>query len=443
MENHILNRIEKLSAQERKLVLYKLKDLINNRGAYSSSENPKKLVAYVKSTNGFDRTIFRSYLKERLPDYMIPSSFRLINKVPLLPNGKIDKSSLRKLPIAKEVDRSIQKPRTAIERQLVEIWEEVLNFSPIGLKDNFFEIGGDSMTSIRMFWLIENKMLNKLPPTTLFNHPTIEGIVKKIIENEVVNRTDWKYLVPFRTKGNKQPIFCIHGGEGHVLFYKLLPEYLDQDRPVYLVQPKGINTKDAMHTSIEQMSKDYLSEVMQIQRKGPYNLLFYCCSALVVEITNQLQQMGEKANTIIIDSSPKAIEHLPHRNQIERFNLVIKKISKYPFMTIKASLIYRYRQYLEPYYIWLTRDEVAHRLMKIRNQLQKVQNQYQWQKFNAKCTLIMAKNEHKHLIDKDLASWKFWCESEIKVLYNSGNHFNLFDEPHVKILGKNVEEVCY
>jgi len=442
MEHNLLNRIEGLSPQERKLVLYKLKHLINDRGTYSPSEVPKKLVAYIRSTDNFDNDIFKSYLKERLPSYMIPSSIHLIDEIPLLPNGKIDKISLSKLSFASKVDEGIQQPRTEIETQLVKIWEEVLDYSPIGINDSFFEIGGDSMTSIRMFWLIEKKMKIKLPPTTLFSDPTIESIAKKLTETDIEKKADREYIIPLRTKGTKHPLFCIHGGEGHVLFYKTLPEYLDRDRPVYLVQPKGIDGKGVMHSSIEQMSEEYLSEIVQIQKDGPYNFLFYCCSALVVEIATQLQKMDKNVTIIIVDSSPKLIDHVPNLNEPKRSNLFIKKLTKYPLITIRASFTYRYRQYLEPYYMRLTKDKIAQRLIRIRQQLQKVQNQYQWHQFDAQCTLISAENQPQESKEEDINSWKFWCKSEVKILYNSGNHYNLFEKPHVEMLGKNVEEVC-
>ena len=442
MKDTLENKISKLTPDERKLVVGKLRSLVNDPSTNMSSEGPKKLVAYIKPEGSFDMDALKSHLKEQLPDYMIPSSIHIVEDIPLLPNGKVDKNALSSLKVNKDPEDAVQQPLTKTEEQLVAIWEEILDFAPISTKDNFFEVGGDSLLAIRMFWMIEKKIGVKLAPTALYDNPTVSGIAKHLGKTSKKDPADWKFLIPLRKEGDKNPLFCIHGGEGHVLFYRDLPKYLDRDRPVYTVQPKGINGGDLMHETIEEMAKDYISEIEQAHYDGPVNLLYFCYSALVVEMTRQLQALGRSVNLIVVDSYAGTVHKRPKRTLAKRLNTYAKNFVRNPFTTFKNSVTYRYRKHLEPYYIRLTGDKVSDRLRNIRKQLNVVQNRYSWEKFDANCSIILSKRHPKKLIESMIYAWKFWCLSDVNVLYTPGAHLQLFEEPNVKKLGVQVEEVC-
>lgn len=195
MGNDIKNRIDKLSLDERKLLLHRLTNVVSNGSKNKKSENPKKLVAYIKPADSFDMDVFKADIKRELPEYMVPSSFLLIDDIPLLPNGKVDKNTLRKLQVGQvtkeEVD--VEAPKTDIEEKLLKIWEEVLDFEPINTDDNFFEIGGDSILSIQIVAKARNAGII-LRPNQIFENQTVaelalfaktEGIEQKLVEETV------------------------------------------------------------------------------------------------------------------------------------------------------------------------------------------------------------------------------------------------------------------
>lgn len=442
MSESQLHTIENFTSEERKLLLYKLKTLVNERETKIHEPTSKRLVAYIKTDSPIDISALREDLKKKLPEYMIPAVFHTVNEFPVLPNGKIDKKALAYSTENGPGRKEALTAQTELEKQLVEIWEEILGHSPIYSNDDFFEIGGDSMLSIKMFWLIEKRLKTKLPPTTLLSSPTVTGIARAIQNFNPSKKQDWEYLVPYKKSGNKPPLFCIHGGEGHVLFYKSLPEYTDVERPVYFVQPKGINGVDLMHNSIEEMSRDYILEITTVQPDGPYNLLFYCCSALVVEMAKQLQAVDKDSNLIVIDSSAKNIMPRTPIGPKERFARYFRSFSKYPLKTLKASLKYRYQRHIEPAYIKYSNDKVAQRLQRIRLQLRRLQNRYKWQQFDTRVTLIQAEIEHPEIMKRGIESWNYWCKPGVDVIVNPGNHYTIFAEPHVRSLGQNIEKVC-
>ncbi|SDL27711.1 condensation domain-containing protein [Kriegella aquimaris] len=327
-----------------------------------------------------------------------------------------------------------------MERQLVEIWEELFGRSIIGIEDNFFEIGGKSLMAVQMSHMIASRMSLKFPVTTLISNPTIRSIAQKFSPSELKTKKEWKYLVPFRTKGNKTPVFCFHAGEGHILFYKHLPLYIDNDRPLYAIQPKGINGDDHMHASIEEMCSDYISEIENIEENSTYNFVFYCYSALAIEIVNQLRKKGKKVNLIVVDSLIGPEARFDRQQISERLDVYLKKITTTPFSTIGNSIKSRIRRYFPSYYNRFAKDIVSNELIRIKKQLDKNHKEYHWKKFNTKCTLVLTKSEHPKLRQKKIQAWNEWCDSEVKVVLNSGNHFNQFEEPHVKTVGQYIED---
>ncbi|WP_339704467.1 condensation domain-containing protein [uncultured Kriegella sp.] len=172
MKNELKNRINGLSHEERKLLLFKLKGVVTNQSDNTSSENPKRLVAYIRPNEQFDMKKLKAHLKEGLPEYMIPSAIHLIDEIPTLPNGKVDRSGLLALSRETPSETGLKKPKSEIEKQLVQIWEEVLNFNPISIEDNFFEIGGDSILSIQIISKAR-KVGILLQPNQLFENQTI------------------------------------------------------------------------------------------------------------------------------------------------------------------------------------------------------------------------------------------------------------------------------
>jgi acyl carrier protein len=123
----------------------------------------------------------RSFLKERLPEQMIPSSFVVLDELPLLPNGKIDR---RRLPAPDAVRPDLPgvyvAPRTGVERSLAEVWADLLGVARVGIHDNFFELGGHSLLTTQLVSRVRELFQVELPLRQVFEHPTINGLAEAI-----------------------------------------------------------------------------------------------------------------------------------------------------------------------------------------------------------------------------------------------------------------------
>jgi amino acid adenylation domain-containing protein len=147
----------------------------------------KRLVCYVVGSEGGELTArdLRSYLAEKLPEYMIPSAFVLMEKLPLTPNGKVDRKALpAPQPSRSELDADYMEPQTATERVLAGIWSQVLGVEQVGTRDNFFELGGHSLLVTQLLSRVADAFQVKLPMRSFFEAPTVAGMVAKMTEAE-------------------------------------------------------------------------------------------------------------------------------------------------------------------------------------------------------------------------------------------------------------------
>ena len=257
-----------------------------------------KLVAYVVRVPEVDETKLantcREFLSSKLPAYMVPAFFVVLDRLPLTPSGKIDRRSLP-APAESHALRSKQliPPRDTLEEQLVKLWSKILQAKAISVTDNFFELGGDSLLAARLFAHIHNRFGKNLPLATLFSSPTIEQLANVLRESEA--GAAWSSLVSIQPHGSKPPLFCIHAAGANVLIYRPMSRHLGDDQPVYALQAQGLDGQQPPLRCIEEMAKKYVKEIRAFQPDGPYYLLGASFGGLVAfEMAQQLLAQGQK-----------------------------------------------------------------------------------------------------------------------------------------------------
>lgn len=143
----------------------------------------RKLVAYLVPRSGQQPTIslLRGYLQANLPDYMVPSSFVMLEALPLMPNGKLDRKALPAPEVARSMlDAAFVAPRTSMEEAITKIWADVLGLKQIGVHDNFFDLGGHSLFAMRVIARIRDRLEVKLPLSALFDTPTVAELAQTL-----------------------------------------------------------------------------------------------------------------------------------------------------------------------------------------------------------------------------------------------------------------------
>ena len=245
---------------------------------------------------------------------MIPSAFVMLDALPLTPNGKVDRRALPAPNQASLEERAYSEyvaPQDTVELELTKIWEEVLGVQPIGVRDNFFDLGGHSMLAVSLFTQIEQKFGKNLPLATLFHATTVEQLSSILRQEEGLD--PWSMLVAIQTGGDKPPLFCVHGADGNILVFQNLARHLGPDQPVYGLQAKGLDGKQAPHTQVEEMAEDYIRLMRTVQLEGAYLLAGFSSGGVVAfEMAQQLHKQGQKvALVVLFDSYSPAVYYKP------------------------------------------------------------------------------------------------------------------------------------
>jgi amino acid adenylation domain-containing protein len=265
-----------------------------------------QLVAYAVAAAGtsIDGRELRHSLRERLPDYMVPACVLVLERLPLTPNGKIDRAALPQ-PEPVEAGEGVA-PRSALEAELLELWCDALGIASLGVTDDFFDLGVDSLTAGRLFARIEREYGRHLPRAVLFQAPTVERLAS-LLGDGAETAPRWPSLVPMRTGGERTPLFCVHGGAGTVLFYRELVEALGEDQPVYALQAAGLYGDEPPQRSVEAMAAAYLEQLREASPQGPYLIGGYCYGGMVAfEIARRLRAEGAEVEAVVMFNAPSA-----------------------------------------------------------------------------------------------------------------------------------------
>jgi amino acid adenylation domain-containing protein len=267
----------------------------------------------------------RDFLKGQLPQYMIPSSIVVLDAMPLSPQGKVNLLALPDPSTEVMLHDSLEMPRTLLQARLVEIWEEVLNTSPISITDDFFQIGGHSLLAVRMMTMIRNRLKRTIPLASLFRNSTIANLAKLLEQSSDGSASS--VLVEIQPEGDEVPFFCVHPVGGSLFCYADLARELGRERPFYGLQAPGPGafSEDSPHksgTTIEEIAALYIREIRRVRPDGPYLLGGWSMGGLIAfEMARQLNQHGERVGRLVLFDT-----HPPPQNRdaiVERDELPI------------------------------------------------------------------------------------------------------------------------
>jgi thioesterase domain-containing protein/non-ribosomal peptide synthetase component F len=244
----------------------------------------------------------------------------------------------RRAPPSRAPEPTIEEaePRRAAnptERKLQAIWENLLGTRPIGLNQNYFELGGTSIMAVRLFAQIGKEFQRKLPLSVLFEAQTIAQLAKVLqTDNSFSN---WSPLVAIQPNGSRPPFFCNHGGGGNVLIYRELSQHLGSDQPFYGLQAQGLDGELPCLKTIEEMASLYVNEIRRIQPHGPYHLGGYCMGGTVAyEMAQQLKAQGEEVALLALfdtmnwcnipsDNAWRKVRHIGQRIRFHGKNFLL------------------------------------------------------------------------------------------------------------------------
>jgi acyl carrier protein len=323
-------RVDLSEIEARLLELDNIKDVVVVVREDAGGE--KRLVAYLVPARRPPPTIttIRHALSDKLPDYMVPTAFAMVDVLPLNANGKVDRLALpapdNKRP---DLEEAYVAPRTPVEEKLEQIWAEVLGLEKVGVNDDFFELGGHSLLMAQLISRIRQAFGADLPLLSLYQAPTVASFADIIVKNrsergeagEAVSLP--RCLVMLRGEGERLPLFCIPSTTGYVDIFHGLALHLGDDQPVYGLEYPGLDGQVEPLRSFEALASEFIRYMRLIQPRGPYCLFGFCTGGFVgYEMARQLSALGEPVGMLaMLDvMAPGAVQRVPGSERAEQIN---------------------------------------------------------------------------------------------------------------------------
>jgi len=286
---------------------------------HESEDGDKSLVAYVvaKPETKLSEENLRTFVKQTLPEYMIPLHFLLLSSLPLMPNGKVNRKALPKPEegVRAPGRREPLAPRNQTEAELGKIVRAVLGRGPVGIDENFFDLGFHSLLVSRLLLRVNRAFERRLSLADIFRAPTIEQLAGVIDDQDV--RLHVQGVVPIRQSGRRPGLFCIRGGA----VFRPLANSLGADQPFLgLNLPPEVLERLPKPYRIEDLADAFIRIMQGVQPQGPYFLTGLCVNGVIAyEMAKQLEDRGERVGLLALFDSQNPICYWDYKDYRLRY----------------------------------------------------------------------------------------------------------------------------
>ncbi len=261
------------------------------------------LVAFLRGNKTLlDTDALRRNLLVELPEHMVPTRFQWIDAFPRTQSGKRNYAALEAVPLDHGASEKFEPPQNDVEKSMCGLFMELLDLETVGRNDDFFSLGGTSITAMRLVLLIEKRFGASLDLAELVQVSSVKALAERVRSPSAKNAT--RPLVPLRAKGSRAPLFLVHPLGGHILCYLALTKALSKEQPVYALQAAMSQSVHEGET-IEQIAAHYLEEIRTIQPNGPYSIGGWSFGGFVAyEMAIQIARQGRDSvrQLFILDS---------------------------------------------------------------------------------------------------------------------------------------------
>jgi amino acid adenylation domain-containing protein len=247
----------------------------------------------------------QEFLRQRLPDYLVPAVFIELAALPLTPNGKVDRAALPAPDATRpQLADAFAAPSTPAEELLAGIWAEVLGLERVGVHDDFFELGGHSLLVTQVVARLRAAGQD-IGVADLFDHPTIAAMAPLIRTGTGVSAPETRSLVAIRSGTVHPAVFCVHSSSGGVTEYAELARHLAPGQRFYGLQSRGQIGDERPLETVEEMAEEYLAEMLTVQPEGPYLLAAWSMGGYVaLEMARRLAAAGREVGGVFLIGAP-------------------------------------------------------------------------------------------------------------------------------------------
>jgi amino acid adenylation domain-containing protein len=417
-------------------------DAVRHCAAVVREDEPgnKQLVGYVipRGDQAITPRELREFLRRKLPEYMVPAHFMFLDAFPLTPNGKVDRRALP-VPTKTLLRQEFISPRNASECRLAAIWIELLGVSPVSVTDNFFDIGGDSLSVAKLLVRIEHSFQKQLSMATLFEAPTIRQLAA-LLESPALSSPQ---VIPVRPAGSLPPFFCIGAGP----LFRPLAMRLGTDRPFLSLVPSLMPILKQLSAPyrLEEIAAGLVNSILDHQKEGPYYLGGWSASGVAsYEIARQLIDKGhEVALLVMFDARNPAFQQRVSMDVwfdswVKKMKFRVAELLRLKLKDVPAYLASKVKELH-----WKIEHKIRVRLNvglaeKPEQIFNLAVNSYRPPPYNGRVVFFKAAVVPPGEAWDFSLGWRHLVVGELEVHAVPGDHETMFKEPNVDILANNL-----
>ncbi|WP_157972232.1 non-ribosomal peptide synthetase [Pleomorphovibrio marinus] len=398
---------------------------------------------------------FQSQLKGSLPHYMVPTHYVEVPNFPITTNGKIDRIKLEQLPIDRKNPENLDSGKTPLEEKLLKIWKDVLGIENLGIHDNFFEIGGNSLFGVKLISRLEQSFGQKIPLSVLFKHPTIFTFSAFLRKDKKNSENYWKPLVSIKKTGSNPPLYIVHGGGLNIHPFIELARRLPSEQPVYGFQALGLDGRGISPLSIKEIASEYIKDLLEQNPHGPYNLAGYSLGGIIAyEMAQQLKEMKNPVSKLIffdtyavsgeqnLDKWEKKFFHHYHSIRKRFFDLhLLFNQPKILWRIKKDSFSSKWKIFQKKFgKVQENEDPLLLKFKGIEQQYKAACIKYYLQPYSGEVHLIKARIQSGYLPDKKFYGWKPFIQ-DMNTWEVPGEHIDMLSEKNLYGFAKTLERI--
>ena len=356
--------------------------------------------------------------------------------------------------VGNEPSQDYVAPRSEHETRLVKVFEGIFDQSRIGIRDDFFELGGQSLTAARLIHEIEKEFNTTLDLSEIIVAPTIEKLAQRLGGGTGGGDS---LIVPLRETGARVPLFCIHPGGGHLMGYRDLVSCLDNDQPVFGVRAPELDGAQKSPT-VQELALRYIPEIRRVQRSGPYQLCGMSFGGIVAyEMATMLVDQGEEVALLALfdtgnpayykNLSPFVLLRFKSIYLVDRLRKYFRNMMRGAIGNVAADIDLFFRSRIR-HLVWKTGRKISkHMGRTMPKQLRSnvdlfadASRAYVPRPYNGEFLLFVAEGRTaEYGIDKTLG-WGEVAGNVLRVIQTPGDHTSMMTRPHVEALAKQIGE---
>ena len=418
-------------------------------GVKADAVGEPRLVAWVVVSEPDAMREVRAFLERRLPRRSLPSAFVPVDDLPLGDDGGLDRQALNELDAIDGA--SFIAPRNPTELHLVQIWEDLLELRPIGVRESFFELGGHSLLAVRLAAEVKSRLDRELTLADLAGATTIEELATLLDARRDGGRVS--SLVAIQPSGSAPPFFCVHPAGGTVLCYTPLAYALGSEQPFYGIEAIGLREGEEPIDRLDQIAAEYIVAIRSHQQSGPYLLGGWSFGgAVALEMAQQLTANCEEVALLAIFDT--YLGDRLDRSPPDDTELLLRLTeSQLPFDTaelrrqggIERQIAYLLTIAQERGLLPADFDTVrAEKIFRIRKASELALRSYYPQPYAGKVTLFIAREREADVVDivaEDPTLGWGSLAAELEIREVPGTHDDLCEPPHVDGLAAELGSV--